>query len=95
MSQFDPFQFFTRFQQQENTGSTIPMVLRVTLEDLYIGKKVEIMMTRTTICPHCRGNGAEDMSDIKPCPYCNGQGFTLKNIKIFPGMYQRIQEMLE
>ena len=38
--------------------------LKVRLEDVYSGKEMEVKYTRNTLCPHCRGTGAEDPEDI-------------------------------
>ena len=51
--------------------------IRVSLEDLYNGKEMEVKYTRNTICPHCRGNGAENPDDVKECPQCKGQGMII------------------
>jgi len=36
----------------------------VTLEDIYKGAEVPVYTTRRTICPHCRGSGADDPDDV-------------------------------
>jgi DnaJ-class molecular chaperone len=46
--------------------------LKVSLEDLYQGKDMQVKYTRNTICPHCRGSGADDPNDVKTCTKCNG-----------------------
>ena len=47
-------------------------LVKVSLEDLYSGKDMQVKYTRNTICPHCRGTGADDPSDVKTCTKCNG-----------------------
>lgn len=69
----DPFDFFGDFfggggrqrQQEDRTGPNMNIKLKITLEDVYIGKEMEIKYTRNTLCPHCRGTGADDPEDIK------------------------------
>ena len=67
-----------RRQQQEQSGPSFNMKIRVTLEELYIVKDVEVTYNRKIICPHCRGSGADNPEDVHTCPSCNGQGFTIQ-----------------
>lgn len=46
-----------------------------------------MFQTKQTICPHCRGTGADDPDDVKTCPVCNGQGHVLKKQQIAPGFF--------
>jgi DnaJ-related protein SCJ1 len=46
--------------------------VKVSLEDLYNGKEMEVKYTRQIICPHCRGSGADNPEDVKTCPHCKG-----------------------
>lgn len=91
---FDPFNIFgmNMRAQEEAKGPDINLKVRVTLNDVYNGKDLEIQYSRQSICPHCRGNGAESMEDIHTCPKCNGQGFTLKQRQIGRGFVQQYQE---
>lgn len=50
---------------------------KCTLEDFYNGKEMDIKYTRQTICPHCRGSGADDPDDVQECPDCGGKGYTI------------------
>lgn len=43
---------------------------------------------KQTICPHCRGNGADSYDDIHTCTHCNGRGQTIEKQYIGMGMYQ-------
>lgn len=52
--------------------------LKVSLEDLYKGKDMQVKYTRKTICPHCRGSGAENPDDVKTCDRCDGSGQILE-----------------
>ena len=63
--------------------------LKVRLEDVYSGKEMEVKYTRNTLCPHCRGTGAEDPEDIKVCPRCNGQGVVMETQRLGPGFIQQ------
>ena len=59
--------------------------IKVSLKDLYTGKDMEIKYTRNTICPHCRGSGAENPEDIQTCDKCGGQGVIMKTQRLGPG----------
>lgn len=52
---------------------------------------MEIKYTRNTLCPHCRGTGADDPDDIKTCPKCNGQGVVMETQRLGPGFVQQFQ----
>lgn len=59
--------------------------ITVSLEDIYNGKDMEVKYTRMTICPHCRGSGADDPDDLKDCPDCDGKGFVMEMRRLGPG----------
>lgn len=65
--------------------------IKVSLEDVYSGKEMEIKYTRNTLCPHCRGTGADDPDDIKVCGKCNGQGVVMEVQRLGPGFVQQFQ----
>lgn len=93
---FDPFSDFFGFggggrQQQDRTGPTMTFKLRVSLADLYNGRDMEVKYTRSTICPHCRGSGADNPDDVKPCPKCDGQGHVIQTQRLGPGFVQQFQ----
>ena len=48
---------------------------RVTLEELYYGKTIEIAYQRTKICGTCNGKGGKN---VKTCGTCKGSGYTIK-----------------
>jgi len=64
-------------QQREQTGPSIELKVRLTLEQLYVGAEMDVTYNRKIICPHCRGSGADSPEDMKQCPSCKGQGFTI------------------
>lgn len=75
----DPFGFFDSFfggggghQPEERTGPSMTLRLKLSLNDLYKGKEMNVKYTRKTICPHCRGSGADDPDHVKDCPRCGG-----------------------
>jgi len=94
------FDFFSQFfgggqRQQRNQlrkASPIDIPLRVTLEDLYNGKEIEVVQRRQSLCRHCRGTGAENPDAVKTCPVCGGSGVEVKTHKIGPGFVQQVQQ---
>ena len=48
--------------------------IKVSLEDIYSGKDMEVKYTRSIICPHCRGSGGDNPDDVKTCTKCKGTG---------------------
>jgi len=65
--------------------------VRVSLADIYNGKDMEVKYTRNTICPHCRGSGADNPDDVKQCTKCKGQGVILEQKQIGRGFVQQFQ----
>lgn len=51
--------------------------LKVTLEDIYNGKKTKIAVNRERICTKCEGKGGKDGA-VKACTPCRGKGMVTK-----------------
>lgn len=80
---FDPFADlfgFGRRQQQQGgdsglrEGPSVAIPFQVSLQDLYLGKEVEVFHRKQVLCRHCRGTGAEHFDGIQKCPVCGGSG---------------------
>lgn len=65
--------------------------LEVSLEDMYLGKKVQITHERNILCPACDGSGAKSKADIHTCDKCNGQGVRVVRQQIMPGFITNAQ----
>ena len=94
----DPFDIFSQFfgggggrRSRENRADDLKVKVRVTLKDLYMGKEYEFTYTRSAMCPHCRGSGADSYEDIINCKKCNGQGVIMETRQIGPGFIQQFQ----
>lgn len=74
--------------RQEQTGPSITLKVRVTLEQIYNGADFEVTYNRKIICPHCRGSGGDDPDHVKTCPKCQGQGVIIQKQQIAPGFVQ-------
>ncbi|KAG0242899.1 DnaJ- protein scj1 [Actinomortierella wolfii] len=95
----DPFDIFAQFfggggrgYQQERRGPEIKMDLEVTLEELYLGKSIEIEVAKQVVCPHCHGSGARSSEDIVTCHACDGQGVRIVKHQIMPGFVQQYRQ---
>ncbi|KAF9973604.1 DnaJ- protein scj1 [Actinomortierella ambigua] len=94
----DPFDIFSQFfgggrgGPQERRGPEIVMDLEVTLEELYLGKSIEIEVAKQILCPHCHGSGARSSDDIVACDACDGQGVRVVKHQIMPGFVQQFHQ---
>ncbi|ETO30596.1 molecular chaperone [Reticulomyxa filosa] len=66
-------------KKQDENVAPIEISLDISLEDLYKTTTKEVQITRNSLCPSC-----SDRGNIKPveCSQCNGQGLTVRMIKI-------------
>jgi len=64
--------------------------LRVTLDDLYNGKKSHMAITRNVLCPSCHGSGCKEGKSCKKCDTCHGSGVRIITTQRGP-MIQRMQ----
>ena len=90
----NPFDFFGGFNrnQDEQRGPTIKLKARVTLNDVYKGKELELVYTRQVICPHCRGSGADSDDDLHECSKWGGKGVLIVKQQLAPGFVQQFQQ---
>merc|ERR1712032_702250 len=77
--------------QQQRRDKDLKIKIRCSLKDLYLGKEFDFTLTRSTICPHCRGNGAESHDDIAECHHCRGTGTVRERQEIAPGFVQMFE----
>ncbi|MCJ1479779.1 Type I HSP40 co-chaperone [Lambiella insularis] len=79
--------------QMRDTGPkkarTIHHVHKVSLEDIYNGKKSKLALQKSIICPSCKGKGGKEGA-VKTCTGCNGQGMKTMMRQMGP-MIQRFQ----
>ena len=69
---------------------TKPMVhtLKVSLEELYNGKKRKIAANRDIVCKECKGKGG---LNVEKCLECKGRGMRVITKQFGPGMIQQMQ----
>lgn len=71
-------------------GEDIRHPLKVTLDDLYNGKKCHLAINRDKLCGACEGVGGKRGAE-RQCEGCNGRGVTIQLRQIGPGMVQQSQ----
>jgi DnaJ family protein A protein 2 len=71
-------------------GEDIRHPLKVSLADLYNGKKCNLAIHRHRKCDECNGVGGKHGCE-KHCGNCNGRGIQVQMRQIGPGMVQQIQ----
>ena len=93
----DPFDIFGSFfggggnRHRENRADDLKVKVRTSLKDLYTGKEYEFTYTRSAMCPHCRGSGADSYEDLEICKKCKGNGVIMETKQIGPGFIQQFQ----
>lgn len=68
-------------KQQKKTKPQLKEV-KVTLEDVYVGKMSKVSVNRSRACAGCNGKGA---ANVKKCSTCKGHGVVEKVVQIAPG----------
>jgi DnaJ-related protein SCJ1 len=96
----DPFDFFfggggggSRGEQEEQKGDPLIVKIAASLEDIYNGRDISVMLTKKSICSHCRGSGAEDSDDVVKCDSCEGRGILIRRVQVAPGFVQQVQSV--
>ncbi|CAG9567029.1 unnamed protein product [Danaus chrysippus] len=64
--------------------------LKVTLEDMYVGKTTKLQLSKNVICGPCKGEGGKPGSVI-PCKECHGQGIKVWYQQIGANMTRQCQ----
>ena len=86
--QGSPFNFSFTMNQKKPPKENIILKLPVTLEDIYIGKKIRIEYNQKNYCINCDGTGSKTKKNIN-CSKCNGLG----KVTIIRRMGPMIQQM--
>ncbi len=61
-------------RSRRRRGSDIQTRVKISFKDAVFGVKKKIDINHTQLCDECSGTGADNPSDMKTCPECNGQG---------------------
>ena len=63
-----------RSRNTSSRGADLRYNLEISLDDAFNGRKVDIDVPSTVSCDECRGTGARNAADPKPCSICQGAG---------------------
>jgi DnaJ family protein A protein 2 len=88
-SQFFGGAFSSRGPTGPKKGKPLEHTLKVSLEDLYIGKTSKLNVSKKVKCPKCEGRGAKE-GGVKTCSSCGGVGIKIVRRQIGP-MIQQMQ----
>ncbi len=64
----------SRGGRKQKQGEDIAIDAEITLEEAFKGVDKHFNIYKRTVCPSCKGSGAEAGSKISACPACNGKG---------------------
>jgi DnaJ-class molecular chaperone len=99
----DIFNMFNMFngggmQQQDPNAVRIgpapakEVQLKMSLEELYVGKTVHQPITQIIKCETCNGKGAVNPDDILKCDLCDGKGQIMKMMRMGHMIQQRVEQ---
>lgn len=61
-------------QTRQKRGSDISIDVEISFAESIFGVERKVILSKTSVCDACRGNGAEAGSAMKTCSTCNGKG---------------------
>lgn len=66
-------------------------VVKISLEDAYLGTHKVLEFSKKVVCGECNGVGSPNKSAVKKCPACKGNGVEVLMRQVGPGMVQQQQ----
>ncbi|KAI9321074.1 hypothetical protein BX666DRAFT_1852575 [Dichotomocladium elegans] len=75
---------------RQRKGESMKYPLRVSLEDLYLGKRTKMALEKNVICGTCKGRGGKTGA-MRKCNKCEGRGFQVAMKQLGMGMVQQMQ----
>jgi len=78
-SEEDIFRDFERFRTGNfgggiRKGSSIQVIVNMTLEEIFSGAKKKIKYKKDSVCSPCKGNGSKNGTSLHNCGTCGGTG---------------------
>eukprot|EP00116_Pleurobrachia_bachei_P017891 sb/3478153/ len=67
----------------------ITLRLEVSLTDIYLCKKVSVVLDRRKACHDCHGAG----KIVIQCRGCQGNGIRLSTIQTYPGVFHQVRKI--
>lgn len=87
--------FFTREGGERSygkRGSDISINLEIGFKESVFGTERKVLITKTSRCESCAGNGGKPGTKPKTCPKCNGKGRVRETKKSFFGTFSSVSE---
>lgn len=88
--------FSSLFGFERNTkpqkGEDIEHRMKMSLEDLYMGKQKKLKITAKKVCPVCHGKGSTVPNAVKTCDRCGGKGIRTVTRQMGPGFISQSRE---
>jgi molecular chaperone DnaJ len=77
---------YGRGGSQPKRGRDISTEISISFEESMFGVERDIVITKTSACDECHGNGAKKGASLKKCTTCNGQGQIRENRQTILGV---------
>ncbi len=81
----------TAKKSSQKRGDDVSVDIDISLEDAAKGIDKEINIYLSSICPKCKGSGAESGSQIKECKYCRGHGYVKRERRTIFGIFAQTE----
>ncbi|WP_438340789.1 molecular chaperone DnaJ [Mycoplasma sp. 125] len=80
----DIFGSFSNFDESNHQrGQDLQLILNIDFEDALYGKTIDLNLDKYEVCGHCKGSGADTLSDVILCNNCHGSGKIQQRVAIF------------
>jgi len=79
--------FFGGGRQRTKRGRDISIDVEIAFKESIFGTDRDILLTKNSVCEHCKGNTAEPGSSLKTCSTCNGKGKVHETKRSFIGTF--------
>lgn len=81
--------FGNQFQQQQQQQNKPQVkIVKLSLQEAYLGKKIEDLVLRVVKCGDCDGLGYAKNSKPRKCTQCNGHKMVNERVQVGPGMFK-------
>ena len=71
----------SRKTNSSQKGENLKITIKATLEEIALGAKKKINLSRNVSCKWCHGTGSLDSKNIITCKSCKGSGYTTRVVK--------------
>lgn len=81
-----------RGKRRVKRGRDISIDLEIPFEEAIFGTERRIVLSKISVCEHCKGDGAESGSGFEGCQACGGRGSIHENKRSFFGTFTSVME---